>query len=118
MSVGISTLVPKPGTPFARLPMAAEREVRRKLEVIKQALRGHAEFTAESTRWSYWQAVLARGGRELAAPLAAIAQANDAPSTWEAAFREHGLNANRYALEAIPPDAPLPWAHIGQRGCE
>ena len=78
-------------------------------------MRGHLDFTAESTRWSYWQAVLARGGRELAPALAAIATGTDSPSTWDAAFREHGLEADHYAFEAIPPDAPLPWEHIGQR---
>jgi len=117
VSLGCSAFVPKPGTPFARQPMAPEREVRKKLEVIRRGLRGRMEFTHESTRWAFWQAVLARGGRELAAPLAAIAEGKDTPPAWDAAFREHGLNPDQYATALIPSDAPVPWQHIGARGC-
>ena len=117
ISVGCSTFVPKPGTPFARQPLAPEREARKKLSAIARALRGRAEVTHESARWSYWQAVLARGGRELAEVLAAIATGKDTPGNWEAAFREHGLDADRYALRLIPPDEPVPWEHIGAKGC-
>jgi len=118
VSVGCSIFIPKPGTPFARKPMITQRDARRKLDSINKSLHGQLEFTAERTRWSYWQAVLARGGRELAPALAVIAESPDTPSSWDAAFRAHNLEADRYALDAIPADAPLPWAHIGQRGYE
>jgi radical SAM superfamily enzyme YgiQ (UPF0313 family) len=118
VSVGCSALVPKPGTPFARIPMAPEREVKAKLDLLRKALRGRADFTHESSRWSYWQAVLARGDRAQAAALARIAEGPDTPAAWEAAFRESGLDPDRYALDAIPPAAALPWGHIGGTRCE
>lgn len=118
VSVGCSALVPKPGTPFARIAMAPEREIKAKLDLLRKALRGTAEFTHESSRWSYWQAVLARGDREQAAALARIADGPDTPARWSDAFRESGLDPDRYALDAIPPDAPLPWGHIGGERCE
>jgi radical SAM superfamily enzyme YgiQ (UPF0313 family) len=116
ITVGCSTFVPKPGTPFAREPMITPNEASRRLDIIRQALRGRAEVTAESPRLSYWQGVLARGGRELAPALAAIGLARR-PVEWAAAFREHGLDADAYAVRAIPADAPLPWAHIGATRC-
>jgi len=118
VSVGCSALVPKPATPFARIPMAPEREIKAKLDLLRKTLRGIAEFTHESSRWSYWQAVLARGDRAQASALARIAEAPDTPAAWETAFRESGLDPDRYALDGIPPDAPLPWGHIGGERCE
>jgi len=118
VSVGCSALVPKPGTPFVRISMTPERDVHAKLEILRKALRGQADFTHESSRWAYWQAVLARGDRAQAAALARIAEGPDTPAAWSDAFRESGLNPDRYALEAIPPDAPLPWGHIGGSRCE
>jgi hypothetical protein len=70
VSIGCSALVPKPGTPFARQPMAPEREIKKKLDVIRKGLSRHIDLTHESSRWSFWQAVLARGGREQARALA------------------------------------------------
>lgn len=117
ISIGCSAFVPKPGTPFARQPMAPEREVRKKLEIIRRGLHRKVEFTHESARWSYWQGVMARGGRELAEVLATIAMGKDTPAAWNAAFREHAIDADVYALRTISPDEPVPWAHIGVRGC-
>jgi len=118
VSVSCSALVPKPGTPFARQPMAPEREVRAKLDLLRKALRGRAQFTHESSRWAYWQAVLARGDRAQAAALARIADGPDTPAAWDAAFRESGLDPDHYALETIPPGAPVPWGHIGGSQCK
>ncbi|MHB9022618.1 MAG: radical SAM protein [Armatimonadota bacterium] len=117
ISLGCSVFVPKPGTPFARRSMIPEREARRKIDAIRRALRGQAQLTEESPRWSYWQAVLARGGRELAAPLAAIAQGAETPVQWAAVFRDFGIDADALALREIAAEAPLPWEHIGRQRC-
>ncbi|HEX2951746.1 MAG TPA: radical SAM protein [Armatimonadota bacterium] len=117
VSIGCSAFVPKPGTPFARQPMAPERDVKRKFDIISHTLHGQAAFTHESARWAYWQAVLARGGRELADVLAAIAMGKDTPGAWASAFREHDIDADQYALRTIPKEEPVPWAHIGVKGC-
>lgn len=117
ISLGSSVFVPKPGTPFAREAMISEREARAKLEQIRRGLRGRLPFTHESARWAFWQAVLARGGRELAPALAVIANGPDAPGAWATAFRDLGLIADDYALRAILAEAPVPWAHIAVGRC-
>lgn len=117
VSLGCSAFVPKPGTPFARQPMAPERDVRKKFETISHALHGKADFTHESARWAYWQAVLARGGRELANVLATIAMGKDTPGAWSAACKAFNIDPNHYAVRAIPKDEPVPWQHIGVKGC-
>ncbi|MHB9133262.1 MAG: radical SAM protein [Armatimonadota bacterium] len=117
ISLGCSAFVPKPGTPFAGQAMAPERDVKRRLEIIRRALHGRAVFTHESARWAYWQGVLARGGREQAVALAQIAAGKDTPAAWAAAFRDAGLDADAYALRSIPPDEPVPWQHIGAGRC-
>ena len=113
VSVGCSALVPKPGTPYARQSMAAERDIRRKFTLIRRGLPWQMEFNSESARWAYWQAVLARGGREIAPALALLADRDASPSEWSAAFQACNLDADAYALRAIPADAPLAWGHIG-----
>ncbi|HOF87466.1 MAG TPA: radical SAM protein, partial [Armatimonadota bacterium] len=112
VTVGCATFVPKPGTPFARQPMIAPEEADRRLRTVRAALRGYAALHAESPRWSFWQGVLARGGRALAPALARL-EPGDTPARWDAAFREAGLDPAPYALAALPADAPLLWAHIG-----
>lgn len=116
VSLGCSAFVPKPGTPFARMAMASQQEIRHKLDLIRRGLQGKAAFTHESARWAYWQAVLARGGRELAPVLATIADGPDTPGAWNAAFRESGLSSDAYAVQAIPSDAILPWSFITDQG--
>lgn len=117
VSVGCSAFVPKPGTPFARQSMATEREIRRKFEILRRGLHGRAEFTTDSPRWAYWQAVLARSGREIAPALALIAAGEDTSRAWHEAFENCHLDPDAYALRAIPGDSPVPWGHIGVSEC-
>lgn len=117
ISVGCSVFVPKPGTPFARQAMISEREARRKFETLRRGLPRRTTFTHESARWAYWQAVLARAGREMAPVLDAVAVSDGSHAAWQAACQEAGIDADRLALHAIAPDAPVPWAHIGGTRC-
>jgi radical SAM superfamily enzyme YgiQ (UPF0313 family) len=112
VSVGSSVLVPKAGTPFARIAAPDPRIATRTLAAIRRALGGQLAFSHESARWAVWQTVLARGGRELAPLLARIAEGPDTPGAWNAAAADLGLAPEAY-LAAIPPDAPLPWGHVG-----
>jgi radical SAM superfamily enzyme YgiQ (UPF0313 family) len=115
VTVGCSTFVPKPGTPFALRGMVPPEEATRRLALVRAGLRGRADFTQESPRLAYWQGVLARGGREQAAALDRIGL-NAKPAVWDAAFRDAGL-APDAILRDLPSDAPLPWAHIGATRC-
>jgi len=116
VSLGCSVFIPKPSTPFAREAMITETEARGKFARIRRALQGHIEMTNESPRWAGWQAVLARGGRELASALFLLAHEADTPAVWRAAFRTAEIAPEAY-LQAIPDGTPLAWAHIGGTRC-
>jgi radical SAM superfamily enzyme YgiQ (UPF0313 family) len=111
VSVGVSVFVPKPGTPWERAPALAEREARRRLRVVRGALRRTVEMTSESPRWSWWQAALSRGGREMAVGLERLAERGDTATDWDEAFADVRPAAER-AVAGFAPDEPLPWGHI------
>lgn len=116
ISLGCSSLVPKPGTPFSHQAMTPVVQVKKKFATIARLLHGTAEFHHESARWAYWQAVLARGSRDIAPALLRIAQREDTPALWKEAFTSLSINADYYALREIPRDEITPWEHIGAAG--
>lgn len=112
LHVGCSAFVPKPGTPFAREAMNQEKELKRKFTYLQRHLRGIATLTHESARWTFWQTVLARGGTELAVPLARIARAGKSPAAWKSIFQECSIDAAQYAYQRYAREVVLPWEHI------
>lgn len=82
LTLSINPFIPKPFTPFQWEPMADQKEVDRKLQYIKQALKGYKriEVLVESTREAYIQGVLARGDRRLGKVLAQAADERGAKS--------------------------------------
>jgi radical SAM superfamily enzyme YgiQ (UPF0313 family) len=73
LTVSASPFVPKPGTPLSDAPLVEERELRRRREILADALRraGVRSFTGESPRQALWQAALTRGDRTVLARLLA-----------------------------------------------
>jgi len=123
VTVSVSTLVPKPHTPFQWMEQLGRGETERRLAVIKQAL---APYKKIAMRWheprmTWLEGVFSRGDRSLApAVLRAyelgalfsgwVDKLDLAP--WEQAFHECGVTAEAF-LAAREPDAPLPWDHLG-----
>jgi hypothetical protein len=120
--VGVSTLVPKPHTPFQWAPLAAEEEIRAQIGLLERQLRGPGlEFSWNDPRETLLEAALSRGDRRQAD---VIEQAwrrgarfdgwgdqfrHDA---WTEAFAECGLDPDWYARRARDVDEALPWDHI------
>ena len=113
ISLGCSSFVPKPGTPFSHRAMAPVMQIKKKFATISRLLHGTAEFHHESARWAYWQAVLARGSRDIAPALMRIALKEDSPALWKEAFSSLSINTDHFALREIPRDETTPWQHIG-----
>jgi radical SAM superfamily enzyme YgiQ (UPF0313 family) len=75
LQVGINLLVPKPYTPFSRVPMLTRREASRRLDLVRHGLSGLPNLTIDrpSYRESIWQGCLSRGDARVLASLESLA---------------------------------------------
>jgi len=122
VNVGVSTLVPKPHTPFQWLPLAGEDEVRAQQDYLKEHLRGPGlKLNWNNYQETLLEAVLSRGDRRLGAAIHRAWQLGarfDAWSdqfkveAWRQAFRETGLELGFYAHRERALDEVLPWDHV------
>ncbi len=122
VNVSVSTLVPKPHTPFQWVPLADEAEIKAQQEYLKEHLRG----PGLKLNWSNYQetlleAVLSRGDRRLGALIQRAWQLGarfDGWSdqfkveAWRQAFRETGLEIGFYTRRPRFLDEVFPWDHI------
>jgi len=122
LHISVSTLVPKPHTPFQWVPLAAEAEIKAQQEVLKEQLRGPGlKLNWNSYQETLLEAVLSRGDRRLGAVIRRAWQLGarfDGWSDqfrvelWRQAFRESGLDPAFYAHRTRPLEEILPWDHI------
>jgi radical SAM family uncharacterized protein len=120
--VAVSTLVPKPHTPFQWLPMADDTEIREQIAVLERRLRGPGlTLSWNDPRETLLEAALSRGDRRLsdviqrAWELGAVLDGwgdrfNHA--AWRQAFGELGIDPNWYARRERATDEVLPWDHF------
>jgi radical SAM family uncharacterized protein len=120
--IGVSTLVPKPHTPFQWVPMEDETVIRSQIEQLQRSLRGPGiHFSWNDPEETLVEAFLTRGDRrvadviqrawELGAKLEGWGEYFNFPA-WQQAFAELGMNMDWYARRARPIDEVLPWEHI------
>jgi radical SAM family uncharacterized protein len=122
VNVSVSTLVPKPHTPFQWVPLADEDEVRAQQDYLKEHLRGPGlKLSWNNYQETLLEAVLSRGDRRLGPVIHRAWQLGarfDAWSdqfkveAWRQAFRECGVEVGFYARRARSLDEVLPWDHI------
>jgi radical SAM superfamily enzyme YgiQ (UPF0313 family) len=112
VTLTLHPFVPKPHTAYqwaGSLPLA---EVEKRLKAVGKAVRqasGKLEFTVDSVRGSFVQAVLSLADRRVAKALLA-AHANG--GNWKAAFREAEIDVDWYVCRPRPFEEVLPWEHI------
>ncbi|ADH86170.1 radical SAM protein [Desulfurivibrio alkaliphilus] len=113
IQLSVSSLVPKPWTPFQYAPFAGVPKLRRRLQLLKRELRSQAnvKLSAESPEHAYWQAIVARGDRRLGQALLALAAAgvDNRPSR---ALAAQGIDPDWYAGRARTADERFPWEII------
>jgi len=119
VTASISTFVPKPHTPFQWCAMAPLEEILEKQRMLRQRLnRRGMRLKWHHARLSYWEGVLARGGRpvgdfieELAKRGAYLDGWTDQfdSDLWETVRTETGGKSLTASLEAWPREARLPW---------
>ncbi len=122
VNVGVSTLVPKPHTPFQWVPLADEEEIRAQQGYLKENLRGPGlKLNWNNYQETLLEAVLSRGDRRLGAVIhrawrlgARFDGWGDQfkVEAWRQAFRESGLEIEFYTRRPRALDEVLPWDHI------
>jgi radical SAM superfamily enzyme YgiQ (UPF0313 family) len=122
VNVGISTLVPKPHTPFQWLPLTGEEEIRAQQAVLQDNLRGPGvKLNWNNPQETLLEAALSRGDRRLGAVIHRAWQLGARfdgwgeqfkAEVWRQAFRDVGLEPDFYARRTRPLDEVLPWDGI------
>lgn len=120
--VGVSTLVPKPHTPFQWLPMADEETIRAQIALLERQLRGPGlEFSWNNPRETLLEAALSRGDRRLSDVIQRAWQLGAQfdgwgdqfqDAAWAKAFTDSGLDPDWYARRERGVGEVLPWDHI------
>jgi radical SAM superfamily enzyme YgiQ (UPF0313 family) len=110
VTVHASPFVPKPFTPFQRLPMNDMDELKNKINQLKRALSkvDNTYFTHESVKYSFIQAVLARGDRRLKDVILKFAD----EVSLSRIMKDSAINLNFYALRERGKDEIMPWDFI------
>ena len=119
VSVGASSFVPKPHTPFQWRAQATPEELRHRVDVLKESLRlPGVKLSWDEPAESQLEGVLARGDRRVgAAILEAWKRGARFDSwheclnqeAWESAFRATGISPEFYANRPRPYTEVLPW---------
>ena len=113
LSLSINAFVPKPFTPFQRIPMISEDIIDSRLKKIKQGLKNlkGIEFIIQSQKESYIQAILARGDRRLGKVLL---ESYDNISKFRKIIKNNGFDSNEdfYLYRERGKDEIFPWSNL------
>jgi len=121
LSVSVTTLIPKPGSPFQWVGQERPESIRPKQAYLGHALRG-MRFSWHDPESSLLEAVLSRGDRRLGQVILKAWELgckfdawNDhqRPDLWLRAFDSVGLDPAFFAYRERPVEETLPWDHIG-----
>jgi radical SAM-linked protein len=122
LNIHISTFVPKSHTPFMWVPQISLEESRRRMQLVREQLRG----TAVRVKWNYpevsWvEGVFSRGDRRLSKAIVEawkLGARFDSWSehfhmeTWKKAFKLTGIEPHFFLHRERSLDEILPWDHI------
>lgn len=126
VNIGVSTLVPKPQTPFQWAPMEDEVTIRQHQDHLRTRLRSPGlHLNLNGPRESLMEAFLSRGDRRLAPVIERVWRLGahfDAWGdqfnwgAWQQAFDEAGRDSvpdmDWYARRERPVEETLPWDHL------
>jgi len=120
--VGVSTLVPKPQTPFQWLPLESEEMINAQIKLLQREMWAPGlHFSWNNPEETLVEAFLTRGDRRLG-DVVELAWRKGAKlegwgewfnfKAWQDAFDECGLDMDWYARRERTVDEHLPWEHI------
>lgn len=113
ITVHASPFVPKAATPFQWLAMDDPGELHEKISLLKRGLGKvpNTHFTHESIKYSFLQAVFARGDRRLKDVIVRLSEGESLTRI----MRDSPINLNFYATRERKVDEVFPWDFIGQK---
>ena len=113
LTLSVNPFVPKPFTPFQWLPMSNQKVVAARLTKLEKDLRGETKIRlqAESIKEAYFQAVLARGDRQVGEALL-LAHQLGGRKKWRQALKDLKLDESNYLYRERALAEPLPWDRI------
>ncbi len=124
VTLSASSFIPKPETPFQWVGMDRLENLYRKQDRIHGRVRRGVRFKHHQCETSFLEGVFSRGDRALCNVLER-AWRNGARfdgwdehfklSAWQKAFRDEGVDPERYAYTDLDPERPLPWHVIDSR---
>jgi radical SAM superfamily enzyme YgiQ (UPF0313 family) len=108
ISASVNPLVPKPGTAYQWLPMAAPASIDQSIRRLRSLTAGidNVYFSIKSERHAFYQALLSLGDRRVA-PVIVAAERNG--GQWRAAAAEAGVDPSFYVYRDRSQDRVLPW---------
>jgi len=111
ITVSINAFVPKPFTPFQWCPMEDRRTLQGKIKTLRKALQKlpNVRVQVENLRWSYIQALFARGDRRVAALLKS---AHGNGGNWAQPFKLSDQDPDFYVTRTRETAEQLPWDFI------
>lgn len=122
LNVSLATFVPKSHTPFMWMPQITLEESRRRIQVIRSAIKDRRiRVKWNSPEMSWLEGVFSRGDRRLSAVLIEAWRMGarfDAwtehykRAIWQEAFKRTGLSPEFYLYRARSMNETLPWDHI------
>lgn len=122
LNVSVSVLVPKAHTPLQWQAMERTELTRQKQSRLRRMLKpfgGAVRLSWHDARQAVIEALLSRGGRELADVIEAAMHAGQTLlsdhfdyEVWERLIDEHGIDLDRQVFRERAKDEPLPWDHV------
>ncbi len=111
ITVSLNSFVPKPFTPFQWSPMDDRKTLRAKIKTVRRALQKipNIRVQAENLRWSYIQALFARGDRRVSS---LIKSAHTHDGNWARTFKEAALDPDFFVTRERATSERLPWSFI------
>ena len=109
ITLSLACFVPKPFTPFQWAPFTEVGELKKRLKLVRQELKGLKEVRmhADLPKWAYIQALIARGDRRVGQLLFKAHE-----SDWTQALRASPVNPDFFTLRERQPAELFPWDFI------